>query len=415
LYYGEWVPNTALIKITFSFTHLKAGTVYILWGFISSMPLSAVSLPIMVFLLKNKGTRGRAILLLLSGLLWMICIAAVGGDIFHGWRRHIPLILMTALLLSEFVVYIVQRVASKKLLTAFILSIFLLLGWTTHRQYYDWENLLLRTGQWVWDGKVVGQMLKKGFGDVRPTVAVTSAGCIPYWSELPCIDMLGLNDYYLPRNPSKYHGRGWIGHELGDVEYILNRSPDLILFGAHGIPKSVLPVYRPMLQMPRFKENYTPVIFAEPSPSNVRSRIWVHRHSPKVGLRDTGTEIVVPSYLLNANPSTVTTLNTEGEFIIHIDPNDSAGISDLSVPTGTWEIETHPPGKGFVLEIQRTLSQDNLQHDTSGSSYQKLAHAHPPVQITLSGKNPIPLEVWVTNPGSETMELHALNLVLLNE
>ncbi len=38
--------------------------------------------------------------------------------------------------------------------------------------------------RWEWDGKVIGLLLKKTFSAQQPLVAVTAAGCIPYWSRV---------------------------------------------------------------------------------------------------------------------------------------------------------------------------------------------------------------------------------------
>jgi hypothetical protein len=60
------------------------------------------------------------------------------------------------------------------------------------------------------------------------TVALTAAGIIPFRSGLYTIDMLGINDEHIAhRNvPLGYFGAG---HEKYDVEYVLDRQPDIIL------------------------------------------------------------------------------------------------------------------------------------------------------------------------------------------
>jgi hypothetical protein len=57
------------------------------------------------------------------------------------------------------------------------------------------------------------------------TVAVDAAGKIPYFSGLPAIDMLGLNDRHIARQPGS---RGGVGHGKFDPDYVLGRRPDLI-------------------------------------------------------------------------------------------------------------------------------------------------------------------------------------------
>jgi hypothetical protein len=64
----------------------------------------------------------------------------------------------------------------------------------------------------------------------RPLLAVDPAGCLPYFSKLPSVDMLGINDHYLARHRPADFGTGYIGHELGNGAYVLSRKPDLVLF-----------------------------------------------------------------------------------------------------------------------------------------------------------------------------------------
>ena len=82
----------------------------------------------------------------------------------------------------------------------------------THAQFTDLQSKRAIDEQWEWDGQVIGLLLKEAFGASQPLFAVTAAGSLPYWSELPALDMLGLNDYYLPRHPPQNFGQGWIGH-----------------------------------------------------------------------------------------------------------------------------------------------------------------------------------------------------------
>ena len=57
-------------------------------------------------------------------------------------------------------------------------------------------------------------MLKEAFGDQQPLYAVDNAGCLPNFSGLPALDMLGLNDHYLAHHPPPNIGTGYLGHEL---------------------------------------------------------------------------------------------------------------------------------------------------------------------------------------------------------
>jgi len=94
---------------------------------------------------------------------------------------------------------------------------------------------------------ILGRWIKK-HAPAGLTVAVKSAGIIPYYSELKTYDCLGLTDKHIARTglkkdrmtiPAKKNtGKGRVkapvampAHEKEDFEYILNKNPDIILEG----------------------------------------------------------------------------------------------------------------------------------------------------------------------------------------
>jgi hypothetical protein len=77
-------------------------------------------------------------------------------------------------------------------------------------------------------GRVVGEWL----GATYPKgtlVATNAAGSLPYYSDLPVIDMLGLTDRHIAR--ARPDARQWIGHERGDGNYVLARRPAIVILG----------------------------------------------------------------------------------------------------------------------------------------------------------------------------------------
>ena len=62
-------------------------------------------------------------------------------------------------------------------------------------------------------------------------VASTPAGSIGYHMDLKVIDMLGLTDRHIAHKREASMGRGRAGHEKGDGQYVLSRSPDYVLLG----------------------------------------------------------------------------------------------------------------------------------------------------------------------------------------
>jgi hypothetical protein len=123
---------------------------------------------------------------------------------------------------------------------------------------------------------VVGEFLRS---HVRPgsLLALNAAGVVPFVSDLPSIDMLGLTDLHIAHAPIEL-GHGVLGHEKHDASYVLSRNPDLIILGLpqlaprHYGPFDLgrwldrtarfLPGDRALLDDPRFRARYRPARFA---------------------------------------------------------------------------------------------------------------------------------------------------------
>lgn len=60
-------------------------------------------------------------------------------------------------------------------------------------------------------------------------IAVDAAGQVPYFSELPAIDMFGINDLHIGRLPVPTLGQGTPGHEKFDLVYVITRQPEYVV------------------------------------------------------------------------------------------------------------------------------------------------------------------------------------------
>ena len=60
-------------------------------------------------------------------------------------------------------------------------------------------------------------------------IAVDAAGQVPYFSELPTIDMFGINDLHIGRMAVANLGSGTPGHEKFDLGYIIARAPKYVV------------------------------------------------------------------------------------------------------------------------------------------------------------------------------------------
>jgi hypothetical protein len=60
-------------------------------------------------------------------------------------------------------------------------------------------------------------------------IAVDAAGQVPYFSELPAIDMFGINDLHIGRLNVSTLGQGTPGHEKFDLGYVITRAPTYVV------------------------------------------------------------------------------------------------------------------------------------------------------------------------------------------
>lgn len=75
--------------------------------------------------------------------------------------------------------------------------------------------------------QIIGSWLRQEVPDTT-LVAVIAAGTMPYTSERPSLDMLGLNDEHIAHAPFPQFRSG-AGHEKYDSTYVLDRKPQIII------------------------------------------------------------------------------------------------------------------------------------------------------------------------------------------
>ncbi|HEX7593335.1 MAG TPA: hypothetical protein VF429_04115, partial [Anaerolineae bacterium] len=168
-------------------------------------------------------------------------IVYVGGDWSVG-RFFVPLLAPFYILFSTGIVELWQWIADKWLR-----------GWGTRVQYAA-IGLCVLLGALLfafssWNGEY--GIYVRGFDAANATlaretmgrwlrahvprgtlIAVDAAGQVPYFSELPAIDMFGINDLHIGRLNVATLGEGTPGHEKFDLGYVIAREPKyVVIFG----------------------------------------------------------------------------------------------------------------------------------------------------------------------------------------
>jgi arabinofuranosyltransferase len=380
-YYGEWVPNTAHVKANFTVVRLREGLGYLLTG-ARGLPALTLALLAGLGLLATRARR-RALVVLLPMVAWSAYVASVGGDIFPAYRHLVPVLVLAAFVLAEAAAWLANR---PPLVAAAAFVLVLAVPALASVQRTDPEIHRARTERWEWDGKAVGELLARAFGHRHPLLAADPAGCLPFFSKLPSLDMLGLNDRFLATHPPPGFGRGPLGHELGNGAYVLSRRPDLVSFCTP--PGSERPCFRSgheMVASETFGRDYQLVRLETPAPRVLRAPVWVRREG-RVGIVRAEGEIRLPGFLLADNRETLARLGASGALEAVVSDVQPARLLGLTVPPGRWQVSARADGTTLVRVRQQEApgppeeALDAVTIDLEGAAALDIEVAAPPGQ-----------------------------------
>ena len=239
-YYGQLFANSTLVKVAFTPERFQAGIVYSAKALFSLLPL-LLYIGLNIFGKKAAAVEADSLrfpkfLLTVCGLT-TLAITIVGGDIFYGFRPYVPLIPLAALLVMHAASLGIATGDNKKelMFAGYILVVSTILQFSIDVNQIASSD---RNRSWGENAKQIGLALKEKYSERQPLVAVHAAGAISYYSELPILDVFGLNDGDLAehREEQKRFGRKLAGHELFDGHYVLTQQPDILVFDIPGLP-----------------------------------------------------------------------------------------------------------------------------------------------------------------------------------
>ncbi|MCA9594501.1 MAG: hypothetical protein KC776_14355 [Myxococcales bacterium] len=344
-YYHEWVPNTFHAKVAFAWSRVDLG-----WHYLKDRadPLLPLLLPLLLTLVAavaDRRRRRRALIAFVPLVVWTSYVIAIGGDIMPE-RRHVAvMIVLTALLSVEGLGWLTER-GRFGAPVAFVVGN-CVLGLSIQAQQDDPERARALADAWHWPGRPIGMFLHRAFADKDPLLAVDAAGALPYFAKLRTLDMLGLNDPWLPRHLPPGFGKGPLAHELGNGQYFLRRKPDIIVFHLPtGMDRALWRGGREMQADRSFGKLYQLVAFETP-PDDVQTlHAWIRREDGPLGIQRGSDRIIIPGYLLSWDPRTRARMDADGWVGADLDALTPAVIRDVELAAGSYRIAVE--GRGSI-------------------------------------------------------------------
>jgi len=231
-YYGDLLPNTFYNKVGLGFAQVERGIDYLGEVVRTSGLTALLPLTLLAFLAHRTCKLARTYLgtLAISNLAYVV---SVGGDSF-GVRLLLPTVALCCVFCAAGVADVERYLAGWRVrVPAGIAAAVFLAGWGLVGPPY----LLLERGgmlagvaatsfaqrSWI----EVGKWLRANASE-DAVLAVDCAGAIPFYSGLPTIDMLGLNDRHIAHLQMPNLGAGTPGHEKQDPAYVLAKQPEYI-------------------------------------------------------------------------------------------------------------------------------------------------------------------------------------------
>ncbi|MBZ0258660.1 hypothetical protein K8I31_21525 [bacterium] len=240
-YFADWLPNTFYAKHDFGGMNLLIRGLSYSYTFLVPRPLLWVSA---LWFLFSAHERQFAMRWFIWLGIFLFGVVLEGGDHFALHRFLVPILplwTMASIRVIQLGYHTaIQKVdpdQQKKWAVACLFLAGLSLyaySWQLfnydHRDYYRFSTGARRyfsEVEWTKNWLAIGYWLKERYPE-NTVIAVATAGAIPYASELPCIDIFGLNSKIIAHTPVPYWKRQYAGHEKSNPTYVLQQKPAYI-------------------------------------------------------------------------------------------------------------------------------------------------------------------------------------------
>jgi hypothetical protein len=233
-YYGYLLPNTFYVKVGSTWSQVARGAGYL---FDTSnayvLPYVAIAAGIVGVWARRRNSSHThwPLVGLIGGVaaLFALYIVVVGGDWMPGARFVVPIVPLLVLLIAWGGGGLMRRAGRGLSLVLLATLLAVLVGHLPRDSSYNPDTPFWEENYWIQANRETGLWLN---AHTPPDTLITTAvaGAIPFYSERPTIDALGLTNEYIAHRPAETLGQGRAGHEKTDPDYILKRNPHIITF-----------------------------------------------------------------------------------------------------------------------------------------------------------------------------------------
>ncbi len=352
-YYGEWVAMPALIKVHPNLSSVKLGLLYIAAGLLFLGPFSYYCFRLL-FCGVHTQQRFLYLLVFTTTIIWLIYLTVIGGDIFPAFRHFTQISVLLTLLFPAIEKLTQQQSKNSKLFSPpWLIAmsiIYIIVQWANP------STSIARGHLWVWDGEVIANAMKQGFSNKKPLIAVDAAGALPYWTEYPALDMLGLNDSHIAHSKPSQKSQ-FLGHQFGDGHYVYQRQPDIINFAfAHGIFEPFYKSGKELWEMDKFHQNYIPVRLSGTSPYFIEGVQWLYKWSDKVGITQSQQQLSIPAYFFSLQADFDNrTVNSKNIQRVHDFPIPNHLIRSYIGENNEWQINIEKGQTIYLSQPSHTI------------------------------------------------------------
>ena len=253
VYYGDIVPNTFHAKVgspeVLQGAAVSRGIAYLWSSTTVAIPLFAGSLVGLALLLRARAlTEERLRAAVLVGF-FTVYLVAVGGDFKGTGRFALPMLAPAALLAWSGLQRLPRHAVRAQIVLGLAAVLWAIPGW---QQMHTFARQRAAHMEPI---RAAGLALRESVPSDW-LVAVSAIGLVPFYSELPTLDMWGLTDAHIAKAPVEEFGKGTAGHERHDFAYVIAQKPAIILPDPYLVSEAPLDLGDPGIFGPDFLDHY---------------------------------------------------------------------------------------------------------------------------------------------------------------